>query len=816
MFMKDIRHTFRMLVKRPGFNFLLVFILAIGIAFTTTVFSLVSSVFLAPVPYKDPDRLVQVLRRDPNRGAERAPLSYPDMIDYFSESQSFEESAAYSFWYNLNLVENDGAEHLQAGYVTPSFFRVLNAKPFLGRIFDDSEDQLPSGRPVTILTYGLWQKRFGSNPDVIGKKINLSGQPYTIVGVLSRNFKTISANPNPEIFVPLSRSAIHLRSAFIEKRGHRWLMTVARLNSGVTLDQAQAEMLSLSHELQNMYPQTNADNEAQLVSFDSVRSDNGSLTEALTILAVGAALVFLLGCINVVMLLLARFVEREHEIAMRMALGAGRGPLVRQILTESVLLALIAGIIGFFLAFFGIETLFVTTPLPVPEFIEVDVRLQTFLVALLLAFLASLVSGMAPALKSARMSFNDVLRPGGKSVGSNPGRNFLRRVMVVTQIALSVVVLIGAGLMIRSFYVFANTGFGFDTRHLLTMRFELDGPRYAEDDAKRSFYRALEERISALPGVKLAGLWGPDLPGANWYFRDAVPEGRIIQSAEDRVRVFPHRASPGALKNLGIPLIAGRPLERTDHADATPVMVISESAAKALWPGEEALGKRVNLGTPGEDPWFTVVGIVGDAKHRGRSTEFFTPEDVYVPIEQWPHKGLGLFVRTEVANAAMTQRIREEVRALDSSLPVFDIATMEQRMGEEENKMRFNTLLMVLFAATAAILTVMGIYGLMSYKASQRTREIGIRMAMGAQKKAILWLMLNQTIVDMVAGIMAGLIGSFALTKTMSSMLFGVTTTDPITFVMLAGALIVVALLATFVPTRRALSVDPVTALRHE
>ncbi len=348
------------------------------------------------------------------------------------------------------------------------------------------------------------------------------------------------------------------------------------------------------------------------------------------------------------------------------------------------------------------------------------------------------------------------------------------------------------------------------------MRFELDGPRYADDDAKRSFYRALEERLSALPGVKDAGLWGADLPGANWYVRDVVPEGRDVQSAEDRVRIFPHRASPGALRKLGIPLVAGRLFERTDRAGAVPVMVISESAAKALWPGDEAIGKRVNLGTPGEDPWYTVVGIVNDAKHRGRSAEFDTPEDIYVPIEQWPHKGLGLFVRTEVANSAMTQRIREEVRALDPSLPVFDIATMEQRMSEEENKIRFNTLLMVLFAATAAVLTVMGIYGLMSFRAGQRTREIGIRMAMGAQKKTIVWLMLKQTIIDMVAGVLAGLVGSFALTKTMSSMVFGVSTTDPITFVMLAGALILVALLATFMPTRRALSVDPVTALRHE
>ncbi len=814
MLTKDLAYDLRSLVKRPGFTFLLVLILALGIGFVTAVFSLAHSIFLSAVPFEDPDRIVMIHWIDPEGSLERITTSYLNYRDLAEHSRSFAGIAGFvaDFAYPLSLIGGDYPEQVSVSLAEAYYFKALNIRFTLGRPFSEAECGPPHGEAVVILSHGLWESRFGGDPEVLGKTINLSGYPYTIVGVLDKGIRTLVEEPG-EIMIPVRRAALHTRADFIENRAHRWLYMVGRLKPDVTLSQAQAELDSISRQLQTAYPEENGTDVARGVPFSAVRSNEGDLSRVITMLAIGAGFVFSLCCINVILLLLARFVERLREFAVRMALGIGRGSLILQSLIRDVLMALAAGVLGFLLAFYGIKIFLAMTPLEVANFIDINVDARAFLASLLAALLAALLFGVVPAWHSRQIDLQTVLRPAGAETGGL-GRNLIRRILIIAQVALSVIVLVGAGLMIRSFYVFSQTDYGFDTEGLVFMHLNLNDPRYRDPDARRAFYRTLEQEISALPGVIDAGLWGPRIPGRNWVYREIIPEGRDLESTRDRVTLFAHAVTPGAVEKLGIRLIEGRMLAETDHENAPPAVVLSESAARLMWPGESALGKRIS--NVWEDQWFTVVGVVSDSLQRGRGMEFYHPEDFYATFYQVPIPPLSIFVRTKTEVPAMIAMIRKVVRGLDGTLPVFNVRTMEDIMVEEGNELRAFSLMMTLLAITAALLSTLGIYGIMSYAASRRSREIGIRVALGVEKRGIAAMMLKSTIIDMAIGIGIGIAGAFYITRILASLLHGVTTTDPFALAMVAVTMIAVGAVATFMPTRKALAVNPIDVLRYE
>ncbi len=813
MFTKDIVHSLRSSIRRPGSALWLVLILAVGIGFVTLVFSLADSIFLARVPFEDADRIVLVMRKGPDPQNERDSISYPNLLDWVERNQTFEGIAASSWPLSLTSLAGEYPEGFPTSFVDAYYFEALKLRFAAGRGFTADENLPPTGDLVVVISHRMWQSRFGGDPGVIGESIVLEGYPYTIVGVLGEDTRAVFSTP-VDLMVPFRNAILHSGLPdLVEGRARRWLFSVGRLKPGVTVAQAQADLLSVSRQLQEEFPEINGDVEAQVIPFADLRSDHGNLTAMVTMFGIGAAMVFVLSCINVILLLLARFFERLREFAVRMALGAGRGSLILQGLAEIALIALIAGAVGFCLASLGVKVLFATTPLELPDFVDVQVNIRAFLAALLATLGSALLFGLVPAWCSSRVGFQAALRPGAADVGAGRSRNLTRRILVIVQVAVSTLVLVGAFLMIRSFQVFNRTEHGFRTENLLFTHVGLAGQRYAADDARRAFYRSLEEQLSALPGVSAAGLWGSENPAFNHASRDLQPEGREIRTAADRVHVWMHIVSPGAPAKLGLRLLRGRGLEATDDENSPGALLVSESAARALWPNQRALGKRVT-GLSG-DQWFTVVGVVADARHRGRALNA-RPIEAYATFFQVPWRNVGIFLRFEKESTPLYKMLPELLRDLDSTLPLSEIVTMEQMMEEEAGELRFFTTIMILFAATAALLTTLGIYGVMSYTAGRRTREIALRTALGAGKRDIAVRILAQTAVDLGVGIAAGVGGAFAFARIISSLLYGVPAADPLAFLMTAAVMALVAVLATTFPTRRALSLDPGKILRYE
>ncbi len=801
--LQDLRYGARMLVQKPGFTLIAVITLALGIGANTAIFSVVNALLLRPLPFDNLDRIVAVFERTSD--APRNEAAAANYFDWQAQQSVFEHIGMYRWW-GANLTGVEMPERVQGFLITASLFDVLGARPALGRGFTPEEEQ-PGQDRVVILNHGFWQRRFGGDPGIIGRAVSLDGVTRTVVGVMPPEY---NYPPGGEILAPLALTPQQKQS----RRNHTYL-GVARLKPGVSLEQARADMDTIAARLEQQYPQTNTGWGAAV--FPLLDHTVREYRQALLVLLGAVGFVLLIACANLANLMLVRATGREKEIAIRAALGAHRRRIIRQLLTESVVLAVIGGAMGSLLALWGAETLKSAMPdwfAPfIPGWMKIGIDAQALVFTLALSLLTGVAFGLAPALAASRPDLNATLKEGGKSSASFHRRR-LRSALAIAQIAISLVLLVGAGLMVKSFLRLITTDPGFNPENVLTMELLLQRARYGEEAQRGDFFRRLLERVEALPGVETAGVVSHlPLGGSNasaGFLIEGRPEPPPGQGFDGRYRV----CSPRYFEALGIRLLRGRAFTEQDQEGAMPVVIVNDTLARRHWPNDDAVGNRIRFtGDPARNPWMTIIGVVRDVKH---TLDGEVRPEYYLPHAQDAWGSMSLVVRAKAEPMALAPAIRNEVRALDNDQPVFLIRTMEQVRAQSVLVQRFAAVALGLFAALALILAMVGIYGVMSYAVAARTHELGIRLALGARPGDVLRLVLRQGLTQTLVGVAIGLTAAFALTRLMSRLLFAVSATDPLTFVVTPLLLTLVALLAALVPARRAMKVDPMVALRYE
>jgi putative ABC transport system permease protein len=731
-------------------------------------------------------------------GRVRNVASAPDFVDWRAQNTVFEDMAAY-FNNGFNLSGGDEPERLQGASVSASFFSVLRAQPKIGRAFLPDEDS-PASEPAAVISSGLWQRKFAGDPNIIGKTITMNDRSRTVVGVMPADF--VYPNTDVEVWVPLVFSPNDLNS-----RGSHSLNVIARLKPGVSINQAQAEMDTIAAELEKQY-QVNTGHGVNVFSLHE--EVVGNVRQALIVLLGAVGFVLLIACANVANLLLARAAVRQKEIAIRTALGAGRARIVRQLLTESMLLALVGGTLGVLLALWGLDLLLTVSAGSIPRVKEIKLDAWVLAFTFLISLATGLIFGLVPALQASKPDLNESLKEGGRGASAGIHRNRVRSLFVVVEVAICLVLLIGAGLMIKSFVRLLDVSPGFNAENLLTMNISLTGSKYRETPDRMAFFQQAIQRINSSPGVQgAATVLGLPLGGVgSRYFQI---EGRPPQPPGQGYNANINAASADYFRTMGIPLIRGREFNEGDVMDSPPVVIINQALARQFWPDEDPIGKR--MGTANE-PLRTVVGIVGDVRQAGLEIE--PRAEFFYPFFQLDF-GSGTFVvRTSGDPKAMIAAVRSELQAVDKDQPLFKISTMDELLAQSVAPRRLNMLLLGIFAGLALVLAAVGLYGVMSYSVTQRTREIGIRMALGAARGDVMKLVVGQGMLLTATGVAVGLVASLFLTRLMASLLYGVSATDPLTFTMISLALIIVALGASFVPARRATKVDPMVALRYE
>jgi putative ABC transport system permease protein len=806
---QDLRYGVRMLLKNPGFASIAVLTLTLGIGANTAIFSVVNAVLLRPLPYTEPERLVWFWGVQPMLPLPQAAHSPADFLDYQAQNNSFAEMTAYR---NLSFtLTGDGQpERIDGRIVSANYFSLLGVKTAIGRAFAPEDGRAGAAR-VAVLSHGFWQSHFNDDPKAIGTALTLNGERATVIGIMPPDFKEADVELwiNPKQVVPDFSTTS--RDDILTLRTHNYLRVIGRLKSGVTIAQAQADISSIVARLQRQYPQTNAVRSVRLVSLHE--RVVGDLRQTMLVLFGAVGLVLLIASANVANLMIVRATARGKEIAIRLALGAGRWRIMRQLLAESVLLACMGGACGWLLAVWSVDLLLALSPAGTPRLPEVRLDHQVFGFTLFLSLATGVVFGLFPALAASRTDLNQTLKEGGRSAASDGRGHRMRGALVIAEVALALVVLIGAGLLIKSFARLQNVAPGFDPNGLTTMLIWLSDARYLEATRRVAFLQELRARLSVLPGVQSVAI-ANDLPiRGNDSSNFPIIEGRPLPAPNERILTGIHVVSPGYFQAMGIRLRKGRELTERDNENAPLVMVINETAGHSLWPGEEALGKRLRFGGDNA-PWVEIVGIVDDVKHDGLHED--AGPHVYGSHLQasWPTLRVALRSRLDPATVAVA--VRRETQAIDPTQPVSDLKTMEEIMSDSVAPRRFALTLFGLFAGVALLLTVIGIYGVLAYTVAERTREIGIRMALGAQTNNVLRLMIGQGMKLAVGGVSVGLIGAFAMTRLMKDLLFSVSATDPATFAAVALFLIGVALLACYLPARKATKIDPITALRHE
>jgi len=804
---QDLRYGLRVLVKNPGFTTVAVVALALGIGANSAIFSVVNAVLLRPLPYKDPDRLVMIWEDDTKGGYPRDTPAAANYIDWRDQNQVFEGMAAMADQ-SFNLTGAGEPERIEGRRVSASLFPLLGVEPQLGRAFSPEEDQ-PGGSRVAVMSHGLWQRRFGADPSVIGRPLTLNGESYTVVGVMPSHFQFPTRES--ELWVPIA-----FTSQEAANRGRHYLKVVARLKPGVSVEQAQAEMSTIAARLQQQYPEQNTDLGATVVPLHE--QVVGDIKPALLVLLGAVGFVLLVACANVANLLLARAAGRQKEIALRLALGASRLRLLRQFLTESLLLAALGGVVGLLLSVWGVNLLkaFIPENISQAQAVTVDARVLGF--TLLVSLLTGLVFGLAPATQASNFNLNETLKEGGRDSATGRRGHFVRSLLVILEVVFSLVLLVGAGLLINSFLRLRSVDPGFQTDNLLTMSVVLPQPKYPDQARRSAFYTELLSRVEALPGVKAAAVtnWIPLVSQG-----DSIGfsiDGRPDPGPGQRPTVVTRVVSPHYFSAMGIQLVQGRQFAEQDRLDSPAVAVISETMARRHWPGEDPLGKRITPGSPTStdpDDWITIVGVAKDVRQFGLDAEP-RPQMYLTYVQAGFFAPRHLVVRTEVEPLSLAGTVRKTVWEVDKDQPVSNISTMEDVLSESIARQRFSMLLLGIFAAVALVLAAVGIYGVMSYTMAQRTHEIGIRMALGAQRRDVLKLAVGQGLKLVLIGVAVGLALALALTRVMSSLLFGVSATDPATLITISLVLISVALLASYIPARRATKVDPMIALRYE
>jgi predicted permease len=803
-FVQDLKYGFRSLREKPGFALAAIGALALGIGANTAIFSVVNGVLLKPLPFEEADRVMTIISTAPAAGYPRIKVSAADFLDWQAETTVFEQMALMRTTLSYNLSGQQEAERIQGAPVTVNLFSLLRAKPFIGRTFTSQEAD--EGRNhVVVLGHGLWQRRFGGDPGVIGRKIQLNGLPYEVIGVMPRGFQFPSKDF--ELWVPHTFDPEEVRA-----RMARSYNVFARLKPGATVERARAELSAITTRLELADPKRNPKADlvmgvlVQSLRDDMVRDIRGGLLVLLG--AVGCVL--LIACANVANLLLSHAVARQKEITLRAALGATRGRLVRQLLTEILPVTCVGAFAGLLLAIWGIEYLLTLVPGSLPRFENVHMDAPVFAFTLCIAIVTSVLCGLAPALEMSRTELNDVLKQGGRS-GSGGNRR-LRELLVIGEIALSLVLLVGAGLLIRSFLRLQQVDTGIQPGNIITMQIALAQAKDYSGPIGPEFYRQLVHNIEALPAVESAGAVNRLPLNGSIYTMPITVEG-VPKEARRYGDTDLRAITPDYFRAIGIRLLRGRQFNEHDTATSMSVAIVDERVARICWPGEDPLGKRIKIGfSSSVKPWSTVVGVVNNVKNDGVDVD--SRGQIYWPLPQEPNARMALVARTRGNPLDMVAAIKGEVKALDANQPVFDIRTMEDVVSASVAQRRFTALLLGLFALLALILSLVGIYAVMSYAVTQRTQEIGVRVALGATTGDVVRLVVGRSAVLVACGLGAGLIFSWILTRFLSSLLFGVSATDLVTYSGVSLVLAAVALIASYVPAHRAARVNPVEALR--
>jgi putative ABC transport system permease protein len=805
----DLRYGFRMLWKKPGFTVMAVLALSLGIGANTAIFSVVNAVLLRPLPYAQSDRLALIWTASQESKVQEGSSSYPDVADWQAANQAFEGIAAFRT-NGFTLTGAGEPERIDAARVSASFFSLLGVNPVLGRDFR-SEEEKPGGEHVVILSHGLWQRRFGSDPKIVGQTLTLSGQSFTVIGVLPADFSFPIGLNKAEMW-----ATIALEGDNLHERGARSTQVLARLKPGVTLEQAQGELDRIAQHLATQYPDTNATRSPYLVALQEQLV--GKIRPALWILLGAVGFVLLIGCSNVANLLLARAASRQKEIAIRLALGASRWRVVRQLLTESLLLALMACIAGLLLATWGIDLLVALSPNNLPNLNEIHLDGRVLAFTLLVSLATGLIFGLAPALKATKPKLIETLKEGSRGATAGLGRQRLRGLLVVTEMALALVLLISAGLLIKSFWRLTSVNPGFDPENVLSLRLSLPQIKYKEDYQRVAFVQQVLDRIKALPGVKSAAFVTPAPFSGNNLSSNFSIAGRPTPPPDKEPLAWLRGATPDYFRTMNIPLIRGRQFTEQDQKGGTGVVIINEAMAREYWPNQDPIGQRlvkVGVGVDDNEPTeWEIIGVVGDVKHLRLDVD--PKPEMYMPHRQqawnWGH----FVVRTTADPAALANTIRQQVLAVDPDQAVSNVEPLTKSIAGTVAQPRFYMLLLVIFAGVGLTLTVIGIYGVISYSVTERTHEIGIRMALGAQAADILRMVVGEGMTYALGGIVIGLAGAFVVTRLLASLLYGISASDPLTFVGVSALAMFIALLACYIPARRSTRVDPMIALRYE
>jgi putative ABC transport system permease protein len=802
--LKDVRYGVRMLLRNPGFTVVAVIALALGIGANAAIFSVVNGVLLSPLPYNEPERLMMILETKLPQFPEFS-IAPGNFLEWKKQNTVFERLVAFKDT-SLNLIGTGDPERLRVLNVTEGFFAMLGTKPQLGRDFLPEEDQ-PERNNVVILSQGLWQKRFGADPTILNQSIALSGKSYTVIGVMPATFRFGPLEEQIDLWTPMGFTAQEAQN-----HGGHYVAAIGQLKPGITVDQASAEMATIAGRVAAQYPAATGWGVkiVPLLEF-SVRS----IKPALLVLLVAVAFVLLIACANVASLLLARAAGRQKEIATRTALGAGRWRIVRQLLTESMLLSVVGGAVGLLLAKWGTDLLLTLAPSDLPRMdnVSVDGRALAFTAAI--TFLTGIIFGLLPALQASKPNLNEAMKDAARGSSEGRGRKLVRNTLVVLEVASALVLLIGAGLMIKSFYKLQEVDPGFEPNNALTASIELPTQRYPKETQQVAFFQQLIERVQALPGVEAAGASCVVPMTDNDFVLAFEIDGRPPLQPGTTQSTNYYSVSADYFKAMGIPLRRGRVFTAADTKDSPHVAVINETMARKIFPDEDPIGKRITFDDRDKNPdWYEIVGIVGDVKHYGLDQP--TTMQTYEPYTQQTLPFMTLVVRTTGSPASLGPVIRSEILKLDKEQPATSIKTLHEFFSISVAQQRFSVVLLGVFAAVALVLAAVGIYGVLSYAVTQRTHEIGIRMALGAGRRDVFRLVVGGGMLLTLIGIVGGLVAAFALTRLIASLLFGVTATDTLTFVTVSAVVLGVALLACYIPARRATRVDPLVALRAD
>jgi len=801
---QDLRYAIRRILKSPGFTLVSVITLALGIGANSAIFSVVNGVLLKPLPFKDPDRLVGIYHVSEGR---RSTMSGPNFTDVRRLSETLSDAAAISR-YRTILTGQGEPVRLNAADVSAGFFDLLGIRPQLGRGFR-AEENLPGSAKVVVIADSLWRQNFGRDPQIVGKTITLDGVPREVVGVMPEGF----AYPTDRVlWTPIE----HTPGFVSEQRGAWYLTVIGRTKDGVPVERVRAEVLTLGKQLARQYPDANEGVNIEAVPLHEATV--GNIRKAVLVLLGAVGFVLLIACANVANLLLARAAARETEMAVRTALGAGRFRLIRQLLTESVILSLVGAGLGLLLAVWSVELLIDLQPQGIPRLNDVRVDSTVITFTLALAVLTGLIFGLVPAFQSTRSRLASTLKEGGRGALTTHGGTRMRGALVIAEMALAVMLLTGAGLLIRSFVRLASVDPGFHVEQALTFELSLPESRYEQEARQIAFFEQLLPRLRSVPGVQDVGaVLSLPLSGSSLVLTFEVAGRPPVPPAQQpaiQVRV----ATAEYFRTIGIPLERGRMFNDLDREGTQPVVLLTQAAVRQYFPNEDPIGKRITLGW-GRGPGTPraggeVIGVIGDVKNAGLDEA--DPPQLYLPYRQWPVQSMSVVLKTSIPPASVTDAARREVYAVDGSIPISNLRTLEQIVSRSISQPRFYMTLLAIFASVALLLAAIGIFGVLSYAVSQRTREIGIRMALGARERTVVGLIVRHAMILACAGVVLGVFAAYFLSSTLSTLLYSTTPRDPLTFASVAGLLLLVALFASYIPARRATRVDPIVALRAE